>query len=170
MSNLNNIKLGNRVRDVITGYEGIATQRTDFMNGNTQFSVTSQAVDGKYPSDGISLDYHTLEVIDKAFEDKSMTPTFTSKVVLGQMVECVVTGALGIATHKTTYMNGCSSYLVCEKVLNAQTGQRQIIEDWIDQTKLKVVSDGVVNQVEKVALDKQGKAPGGAPMRNIPRG
>lgn len=169
MSNINNIKLGNRVRDMITGYTGIVTSKVEYLNGNTQFTLTPEAKDDKYP-ESITLDYHTLEVMDKAFEDKVTEPTFNSGVKLGNNVECLVSGFRGIASNKCTYMNGCSSFLVTHNFVNTQTGQRQMVEDWVDQVKLKVVDNGVAEKVKKSPVTKEGKAPGGAPMRGVPRG
>lgn len=169
MSNLNNIKLGNRVRDMITGYTGIVTGQVEYLSGNTQFTLTPESKDDKYP-DSITLDYHTLEVVDKAFEDKVTEQTFKSDVKLGNRVKCLITGAEGIATNKCTYMNGCSSFLITEQFVNTQTSSRQIIEEWIDQVKLKLMGVGVAEQVKKSPVTKDGNVPGGAPLRNVPRG
>lgn len=38
------VKLGSRVRDVITGFEGIATGRTTYLNGCVHVSVTASAL------------------------------------------------------------------------------------------------------------------------------
>lgn len=170
MNNFNNIKLGNKVKDLITGFTGIATSKSENMNGNTQFTITPVAEEGKPYPDSITMDYHTLDVVDEGLAERTTEPTFVSDVDLGNEVECIVTGLKGIATHKLTYMNGCSAYLVTKKELNIQTGQAQYSEDWIDQTRLKVVSVGVVNQVKKNPVAENGARPGGAPMRNVPRG
>jgi len=36
------IKLGDKVRDRVTGYEGIATSKTEFLNGCIQIEVTQR--------------------------------------------------------------------------------------------------------------------------------
>lgn len=41
------VKLGSKVRDTITGFEGIATGRTVYLNGCVHVLVTRQTVDEK---------------------------------------------------------------------------------------------------------------------------
>lgn len=43
------IELGDRVRDVVSGLEGIATARTVWLNGCVRWSIDAPAVDGKIP-------------------------------------------------------------------------------------------------------------------------
>ncbi len=170
MSHVNTIKLGNIVRDCITGYQGVALNKTEFMNGNTQFSVQPKAEDGKAYPDCISLDYHQLDVVEEGYADRTTEPTFKSPIMLGNKVRCIVTGKEGLATMKVTYMNGCSSFLILENDIDKQTGFRVTIEDWLDQTRLEVVDQGIVEQVKKSPANDKGNVPGGAPMRGIPRG
>lgn len=166
MSNLNNIKLGNRVRDIVTGYTGIATSQLEMLNGNTQFSILPETKNGEYP-DPIALDYHTLEVIDKAFEERTTQPTLQSVVKLGDYVECLVTKSKGVATMRCTYMNGCVSFVVTDSFVNKLTGSHNVVEEWFDQVKLKVIGEGV--DIPKNPANKEGNRPGGLPTRNIPR-
>lgn len=61
------IKLGDKVRDKVTGFEGIATSRTEFMNGCVQIEVTSKLKKGERPKiddmSGVGIDIEQLEVI-----------------------------------------------------------------------------------------------------------
>lgn len=58
------INLGQRVRDIVTGFEGIATSRVEFLNGCVQYAVTpSECIDGKRP-DGEYFDVSQLEIVD----------------------------------------------------------------------------------------------------------
>lgn len=61
------IKLGDKVRDLVTGYEGIATSRTEFMNGCVQYDVIGKLKKGEKSPDGVgaSIDENNLEVIKK---------------------------------------------------------------------------------------------------------
>lgn len=54
-------KLGEKLRDRVTGFEGIATCRTEYLNGCIQYSLTPKAkkTADKYP-EGISLDVENL--------------------------------------------------------------------------------------------------------------
>ena len=58
------MKIGDRVKDTINGFAGIATGRTEYSNGCRQFFVKPEKLDkdGKQ-IDGVWLDEQTLEVI-----------------------------------------------------------------------------------------------------------
>jgi len=73
MEKNNKIKLGDKVRDMISGYEGIAVARTQFINGCVQYSVSAKLKKGdKPPIEGDpSIDEVSLEVVEKkAFKSK----------------------------------------------------------------------------------------------------
>lgn len=61
------IKLGDKVRDKITGVTGIATSRTEFLNGCIQYEITRRVKKGEsLTSDsiqGINVDEQQIEVI-----------------------------------------------------------------------------------------------------------
>ena len=58
------IKLGNKVRDKVTGFEGIATARIEYINKCVQFCVKPKVKeDGKMP-DGEYIDVDELEIVD----------------------------------------------------------------------------------------------------------
>jgi hypothetical protein len=57
------IKLGNKVRDIVTGYEGIATAKVEYLNGCVQYCVKPPAgKDGNMP-EGAYLDEGQLTVV-----------------------------------------------------------------------------------------------------------
>ena len=57
------IKLGSKVRDKVTGFVGIATARTEFLNGCIQYSIQPKVEkDNKVPEE-IAVDVGSLEVI-----------------------------------------------------------------------------------------------------------
>jgi len=56
------IKVGQQVRDVVTGFEGIATSKVEYINGCTQFGVQPKAVDGKFP-EAVYLDHQRLQLV-----------------------------------------------------------------------------------------------------------
>lgn len=53
--------LGKQVRDVVTGFEGIATAEVSYINGCKQFCIQPKAVDGKIP-EGQYIDHQRLEI------------------------------------------------------------------------------------------------------------
>jgi len=59
------IELGNKVRDKVTGFEGIAIAKIEYINGCIQFCVKPKVKeDGKMP-DGEYIDVDDLEIVYK---------------------------------------------------------------------------------------------------------
>lgn len=57
------VKLGSLVRDQVTGLEGIATSRTEYLNGCVQYGVSPKAKeDGTLP-DAMGFDWQRVEVV-----------------------------------------------------------------------------------------------------------
>ncbi len=64
------IKLGDKVRCKHSGFTGVATSKTEFINGCIQYDVIPKVgKDNKIP-EGLSIDSQSLEVIDKSKEKK----------------------------------------------------------------------------------------------------
>jgi len=57
------IKLGDKVRDKITGFMGIAVAKTEFLNGCIQFNVLPKGDKINKMPDEISIDEQSLEII-----------------------------------------------------------------------------------------------------------
>jgi len=68
------MKLGDKVRDRITGFEGIATSVTTYVNGCVRYGVQPQALDkdGK-PAEPQYFDIEQLQVVQKVMEPKKST-------------------------------------------------------------------------------------------------
>ena len=63
-----NIKIGDRVKDVVTGLEGVAVSRIEYINGCIQFGVCGKVnKEGKVP-DVNYIDHKQLKVIGKPVE------------------------------------------------------------------------------------------------------
>lgn len=57
------IRLGQEVRDTVTGFTGTATSRLEYLNGCVQYNVRPRVrEDGKFP-DGEWIDAQQLEVV-----------------------------------------------------------------------------------------------------------
>jgi hypothetical protein len=67
------IELGDRVRDLITGYEGIAVAKTVFINGCVQFSVAKQLKKGEKLDPNVigepQIDSKSLKIVKKKAVD-----------------------------------------------------------------------------------------------------
>jgi len=59
------IKLGDKVRDKITGFIGIAVARTKFLNGCIQYNVIPKCVTKDKLPEEMGIDIDNLEVITK---------------------------------------------------------------------------------------------------------
>lgn len=65
MSDVIPVELGDRVRDRVSGIEGIATARTQWLNGCERWSISPRAgEDGKLPDD-VWVDQQQVELCEK---------------------------------------------------------------------------------------------------------
>lgn len=166
------IELGSTVRDAITGFTGIVTQRCDHLNGNVQYAIQPEGKDGNYP-DAMFLDYHTLDVIDEGVSDRA-TPIAETGIVLGQRVRDKATGFVGIATMKNSYLNGCVHFGVLPEARKESLLNEVPNASWIDHNRLEVVNDGLNAAAPKTvkiedSIEVKPRPPGGPAMK-APRG
>lgn len=59
---MHTLELGSKVRDVVTGYEGITTARYEYLNGCERYEVMATDKDGK--PDGHVFDVQQLELLE----------------------------------------------------------------------------------------------------------
>jgi hypothetical protein len=158
------IQLGFRVRDAITGFTGHVIQRIDFMNGNVQFAVQPKGEPNAMP-DALWIDWHTLDILDEGINDRVTDPTEDVEIRLGQKVEDKITGYTGIATMRCLYMNGCTSFSVAPRVNFHSTEQLKLPDVvWFDHKRLKVL-DAPAVVTPPAPADQKGRRPGGPPNR-----
>ena len=58
------IELGQKVRDRVTGFEGVATSKVEYLNGCVQYCVKPRVGEDNKMVDGEYVDVQQLEVID----------------------------------------------------------------------------------------------------------
>lgn len=58
------VKLGNTVRDIVSGFQGIATSKVEYLNGCIQFGIMAKAKDNKKP-DAVYIDEGQLVFVDE---------------------------------------------------------------------------------------------------------
>jgi len=58
------IELGNKVRDKVTGFEGIATARVEYINKCVQYCVKPKVKEDGKMTNGEYIDIDELEIID----------------------------------------------------------------------------------------------------------
>lgn len=156
------IKLGNIVRDTITGFTGVAFNKTIFLNGNTQYNIQPKGENNSYP-DCTSIDFHTLEFIGDGIAENTPKQAKDLYIPLGSEVEDMTAGIKGIATHKTFYLNGCIAYMVTIK----ETMLKASSVVWVDQNNLKVIGKGITKEYNKPDSNSDGVVTGGASVRNM---
>jgi hypothetical protein len=74
------------------------------------------------------------------------------EIVLGWKVKDKVTGLIGIAVAKCTYLNGCIQYNVVPPVNKENSTPKNI---WIDEGQLSKVSDGIIEKPKDEILLKK---------------
>lgn len=69
------INLGDTVRDMVTGFEGVAISRVEYLNGCVQFCVKPPIDKDKKMRDGEYIDVHQLVIVSnkQARVEKSET-------------------------------------------------------------------------------------------------
>jgi hypothetical protein len=154
------IKLGQTVRDTVSGFSGIAIHRLDQLNGNVQYAIQPKQKEGEtsYP-EAMFIDHHMLEVLNDGVSAKVTKAANVPEVLecLGTEVVDKITNFHGITTQKATYMNGCVSFEVVskdKKKTDAKTG-------WFDFARLQTL-DGTWCHL---AAEPNDKMPGGPAQR-----
>lgn len=154
------VKLGQTVRDLVTGFTGVATSRLDHLNGNVQYAVMPKQKEGEntFP-EAVYLDHHMLEVLDdgvSAKVTKAVALPLTLQT-LGVEVRDRITGFVGITTQKSTYMNGCVSF----DVISKDKKKRGAETSWFEFSRLEFIGAGE----QAIAVKPAADVPGGPPQR-----
>lgn len=112
---MSKIIIGCVATDITSGFEGTVTSRNELFNGNVQFAVQPKAIKGaeKLP-EAYSIDEVSLKFKSKGVSESAVAPQHTD-IKLGDEVEDIITGHKGIATTKTTFLNGCIYFDVATK-------------------------------------------------------
>lgn len=101
------IKLGQEVRDVVCGLQGIVTGIAVALHGNTRVSIQPPMLDGKV-SEPEWVDDVGVEVVDAiAQTGRAVTIVHDSAALLGKKVRDLVTGFEGTVISAAMYLNGC---------------------------------------------------------------
>lgn len=106
----NAIKLGNYVRDQVTGLEGYAYQMFTKLNGTVQFAIQPVCKDNVLP-DPVFVDVFTLVYVNDGVAN--IVPAIDKHFIeFGEHVVDVASKQHGIVTGKVIYLNGCVYYEV----------------------------------------------------------
>lgn len=151
MSQEQTVERGDEVVCEVTGFQGIVTGHSLFLQGVDRYTVTPPLdKDGK-PRDAYEIDVTNLKVVTK----RKVQPHPQVKVNdlnLGDEVEDTVTGFKGIITCESLALNGCTRVLVQPKV-----DEKGKLRDG------KGFDIGRLKAIKKEAV-KEGQRSTGAPM------
>lgn len=64
------IKLGDKIRDRVTGFTGIATAKTEYLNGCTQFDISGKSDEKTGEARVLSVDDQQVERLDAGLNKK----------------------------------------------------------------------------------------------------
>lgn len=150
------IKLGERVKDLSSGFAGITTSVTVVASGNIRFGVQPMSEKGDSIPQAYELDHHLLVTLDAGISH--LTTEASPKLFkIGEEVEDIVTGFKGYITAVTTYINGCHNYLLEAR---KNSDERYIIEAFL-QDRLRLTGETPLSF--KASNTADGKPSGSAP-------
>lgn len=102
------IKLGSTVRDKVSGFQGTAESRFEYLSGTVQYGVQAKVKeDGTLP-DLMAFDVQRLEVLDEGITFEEVADA--KEIPLGHKARDIVTGYEGTVTTRVDMINGCVQY------------------------------------------------------------
>lgn len=110
------VELGDMVKDKITGFEGLALEKSEYLNGCVQFEVQPKIdKEGKIPEPS-HIDEQQLEVIEIADTNLVFIPRDSDPAIaLGEEVKDTLLGFKGVAISRSTSISGYVQYDVQPK-------------------------------------------------------
>jgi hypothetical protein len=135
MGSKEKIKLGSKVRDVISGFMGIAAARAEYLHNQDSIGIRgTELKDGK-PLETVFMDSTYIEFI----EDTDIpVPDFpTPTVELGDTIEDTISGCKGVAIGRAYWLSGCIRIGIQPQGLTKE-GQA-IDEQWFPMSQVKVL-------------------------------
>ncbi len=165
------IKLGMTVRDPATNLVGQADMKCELLSGTTQYAIQPKG-DGKTIPERYYVDDFLLEFVDDGISARVPTPDGNDPYSLGEKLEDTVTGYTGIATQRSTFLNGCVHYHLQRSL--ADTKGKTLLEELpqgasFDYKRLKTIGKGVSQKDEATGEPvKTPKAKTGGPTTLAP--
>jgi hypothetical protein len=102
------VKLGDRVKDKFSGWEGIATIQLNLFSGYRSWGV--EGVDSNNQPATHDFDEPQLEVVEASTQD--LTPRPSGKIRVGMKVRDIASDWEGMVVSEVLYLNGCVRYEV----------------------------------------------------------
>lgn len=137
--------LGKRVEDRVTGAIGLVTSVKESISGSIQVSIQAKSPDGSIIPEAMYCDIHMIVELDAGLSADVTKPTNPTTIPIGSKVRDI-TGFDGIATNKSTYLNGCEFFWVEGIKVDKKT--KPTLE-WVNAERLTVVDAPVVKVESK---------------------
>jgi len=110
------IKLGNKIKSKVTGFEGVSTSKSTSLSGSVQFNIRPNGLTKDLdPITGQWYDVQELEKIDDGISGDYDLKPVTTDISLGDTV-VHMNGFEGVAMEFVEYLNGCVYFGVMPKV------------------------------------------------------
>lgn len=162
------IALGSKVRDKMTGYEGIANSRHFDYTGQIQIGIqppVAKDKPGELP-DPYTFDEADVEFVAAGMSAQAVSVPTEFAVKLGEIAEDVITGYRGVVVRRSEFMNGCVNFILRAKgKADKEPPQQQAVSHFA----LKRIGVGISKTLPKPVAVKVGdppkRAPGGPAQR-----
>jgi hypothetical protein len=100
-----------KVRDKVTGFEGVVTAIHDPMTSAYQYGLQPPVKpDGNLP-EIVTFDADAFEILEKKNQDQRV-PFENALYNYRDQVKCIITGFQGQVVSRTEFLNGCIQYRV----------------------------------------------------------
>jgi len=156
------ITLGCIAVDQASGFEGTVISKLEAFNGNVQYGLQPKAAKGadKLPEawnfDAALVKYKAAGISAQA------TPAQATDIQVGDEVEDIISGHKGIASSKTTFLNGCVYFDVVKPANDAKKIESTAM--FISCVRLKKVSKTTL-----APIVPKGEKPTGGPSTRAHR-
>ena len=151
------MKLGDLVKDKISGYEGVAIAHITYMHNSDRWGLRSRELHEGKPVESVFFDEVQLEVTQEDFME--VVPCEEPLFNFGDEIKDTLTDFKGTVTAIAFWTTGCIRIGVQAKPLHDGA---PVDEIFAPQGQLKLVKAAKIIKVKKV---KEVKKPGG-PMKN----
>lgn len=137
------MKLGQTVKDKITGFEGIVDCISVWMHGTDRIEVQPRELKDGQPQMSHSFDDTQVEIIDETQLVKAEVPK--ERFTMGDKLTDPITDFEGVYTGRATHLNGCARVFIVSK----QNKEGKIITKWIDEPQVELVKEKVIKPGSK---------------------
>jgi hypothetical protein len=165
------VSIGDKVKDMVTGYEGIVVSESQWMNRCIRYGVQGRCEEGKNPSEVLHLDEHQVMLITEGEVDFDLEENNNpQRVELGDEVEDLVTGFRGITVSSSRWINNQKRFGV--QGMPEQEGKVPPESVFLDDCQIKVLRKGIIalednNVQEGENVQKKQSVPTGGPEKEF---